>query len=176
MSLTPQQTRFVAEYLLDLNATAAYKRAGYKAQGRSAENAASRLLGNDGVQAAIKEAIEKREKRTEVDQDYVIKIIRDTIERCQQAAPVLDRQGKPVMTETPAGDIAPAYEFQAMAVLKGAELLGRHLKMFTDKTELTGKDGKDLPGNSGVLMVPGAMSVEEWEKQAKGHAEGTAKA
>lgn len=30
MALTPKQKRFVAEYLVDLNATAAAKRAGYK--------------------------------------------------------------------------------------------------------------------------------------------------
>ncbi len=52
-ALTPKQERFVAEYLVDLNATAAYRRAGYKARGRSAENAASRLLGVVGVQQAI---------------------------------------------------------------------------------------------------------------------------
>jgi len=28
--------------------------------------------------------------------------------------------------------------------LKGQELLGRHLKLFTDKTELTGKDGNPI--------------------------------
>ena len=37
------------------------------------------------------------------------------------------------MVETPGGDLAPAYKFEANAVLKGAELLGRHLAMFTDK-------------------------------------------
>jgi phage terminase small subunit len=44
-ALSPKQKRFVDEYLIDTNATAAYKRAGYKCQGRAAENAASRMLG-----------------------------------------------------------------------------------------------------------------------------------
>lgn len=126
--LIPKQQKFVDEYLIDLNATAAYKRAGYAAEGKSAENAASRLLGTVGVRKAIQQAMDARAKRVEVSQDYVLRTITETIERCKQAEPVLDREGK----ET--GE----YRFDANAVLKGAELLGKHLKMFTDKTELSG--------------------------------------
>ena len=32
------------------------------------------------------------------------------------------------------------------------------------RTEVTGKDGKDLPTNSGVLMVPTPASAEDWER------------
>ena len=42
--LSPMQERFVQEYLVDCNATAAYKRAGYKGQGNVAEVNAHRLL------------------------------------------------------------------------------------------------------------------------------------
>jgi phage terminase small subunit len=48
----------------DLNATAAYKRAGYKSKGRAAENAASRLLVNVGIAHAIQTELSKREKRS----------------------------------------------------------------------------------------------------------------
>src|SRR5690606_26009462 len=57
---------------IDLNATAAYKRAGYKSKGRAAENCASRPLGNAGVQARIAERMKEREKRTEITQDRVL--------------------------------------------------------------------------------------------------------
>lgn len=70
--MTPQQQRFVDEYLTDLNATAAYQRAGYKARGKSAENNASRLLGNAGVKAAIAAALEARKQRTLITADEVI--------------------------------------------------------------------------------------------------------
>ena len=56
-----------------------------------------------------------------------------TMERCKQAEQVVYQNGNPVMIDTPDGEIAPAYKFDAAAVLKGAELLGRHLAMFTDK-------------------------------------------
>ncbi len=35
---------------------------------------------------------------------------------------------------------------------------------YTNRRELTGKDGKDLVPQSGVLMVPGAVSAEAWEQ------------
>src|SRR4051794_20026987 len=62
--LRDRQKAFVQEYLIDLNATAAYKRAGYKAVGRGAENAASRMLGFVGVQAAIQAALADRAERS----------------------------------------------------------------------------------------------------------------
>ena len=49
--MTPKQDRFVAEYLVDLNATQAALRAGYSA--RTAPQQGSRLLKNVEVQAAI---------------------------------------------------------------------------------------------------------------------------
>jgi phage terminase small subunit len=70
--------------------------------------------------------------------DYVLETILDTIERCKQAKPVLDKRGQPVFVEGPFGAEVPAYTFDSGAVLKGCEMLGRHLKMFTDKIELSG--------------------------------------
>lgn len=48
-----KQQRFANEYCVDLNATTAYRRAGYNARGASAEAAASRLLSNVKVQKII---------------------------------------------------------------------------------------------------------------------------
>jgi len=75
MALTPKQERFVEEYLGDaeLNATAAYKRAGYKGQGHSAESAAARLLRNVEVAAAIRAAKRARAERTQIAADSVVK-------------------------------------------------------------------------------------------------------
>jgi phage terminase small subunit len=70
--LTERQKAFVLEYLIDLNATAAYKRAGYDASGNAAESAASRLLRNVKVQAAIQSAMAERAKRTQITADEVV--------------------------------------------------------------------------------------------------------
>lgn len=141
--LTPKQQRFVDEYLLDLNATAAYKRAGYKGKGAAA--CSSRLLTNAKVSSAIEEAMNKRAEKAGLSAELVIHGIMETIERCRQSTPVLDRKGEPVLVETPTGELAPAYTFEAMAALRGYELLGKHLGMFTDKTEISGP---------GVNVVP----------------------
>ncbi|MAM60849.1 terminase small subunit [Maritimibacter sp. UBA3975] len=70
MALTAKQERFVAEYLIDLNATQAAIRAGYSE--KSAYSQGQRLLKNAEAQAAIQEAKAKRQKRTEITQDRVI--------------------------------------------------------------------------------------------------------
>lgn len=145
--LKAQQSRFVDEYLIDLNATQAYHRAGYKAKGRAAENNASRMLGNAGVQQAIQERMNDRSERTKIDADFVLHGIVKNIKRCEQAEPVRDRSGELVMVETEGGDIAPAYKYDATNALKGYELVGRHLKMFTDKVDHSSDDGSMSPKN-----------------------------
>lgn len=71
--LNPRQERFVAEYLVDLNATQACIRAGYSA--RTSEQQGPRLLGHVGVRAAIDGALAKRSKRTEISADRVLQEI-----------------------------------------------------------------------------------------------------
>lgn len=70
MVLTAKQQRFVAEYLIDLNATKAAERAGYSA--RNADKIGSQLLGKTRVSEAIQVAMKAREKRTEITQDRVL--------------------------------------------------------------------------------------------------------
>lgn len=70
MALNAKQARFVEEYLVDLNASAAARRAGY-----SEDTAGSQgfdLLKKPEIQAAIASAQEARSKRTEITQDMVL--------------------------------------------------------------------------------------------------------
>lgn len=69
--LTDKQKRFVTEYLVDLNATAAARRAGYSE--KTACEQAARLLANVKVQSAVQTAMAKRESRTEITQDKVLR-------------------------------------------------------------------------------------------------------
>ncbi|WON72881.1 terminase small subunit [Nitrosospira sp. Is2] len=71
--LTPKQQRFAAEYCVDLNATAAYRRAGYNARGNAAEACASRLLSNAKVQQAIREKERIAASRLEVTAENVLR-------------------------------------------------------------------------------------------------------
>lgn len=70
-ALTPQQTRFVEEYLIDpTNQKAAAIRAGYSAA--NAATIASRLMIKPHIRAAIESAQKKRAESLGVDQDRVL--------------------------------------------------------------------------------------------------------
>jgi phage terminase small subunit len=140
--LTAKQRCFVDEYLVDLNATQAAIRAGYSE--RTANEQGSRLLANVSVAAAVQKAMDARAEKVGVSAQYVLQTIVDTIERCKQAEPVRDREGNQT------GE----YKFDAAAVLKGAELLGKHLKLFTEKTEVSGPGGGAVRTVSRVELVP----------------------
>ncbi len=129
--------RFAQELAKGASQAEAYLAAGYKGD----KTAASRLSTNVNVQGRVAELKSAIAERVEIDQSYVLSTILDTVERCKQAKPVFDRKGDPVLVETPAGDIAPAYIFDARSVLRGSELLGKHLGMFVERHEHTGKDG-----------------------------------
>ena len=71
--MTDAQKRFCDEYLIDLNATRAYKVAYPNCKkDETASAAGSRMLGNVKVQEYISEKQKQIEKRTEVTQDRVI--------------------------------------------------------------------------------------------------------
>ena len=141
-NLTPKQQRFVEEYLIDLNATQSAIRAGYSE--RTAKSIGQENLTKPDIQKAIQEAQNKLTERTEITQDYVLTNIKKVIERCMQQEAVLARDGSPLLIEGPEGDLVPLFEFKETGALKGLELLGKHLGMFKEKIELTGKDGSSL--------------------------------
>jgi phage terminase small subunit len=152
--VTEKQKTFISEYLIDLNGTQAAIRAGYSP--KTANEQASRMLAKANIAKLIQEAMDKRSEDLGIDARYVLKTIKTTIERCSQAYPVLDRKGEPVLVSVGEGDdakVVPAYSFDATGVLKGAELLGKHLKLFTDKTEITGKDGAPIQHSVKVEFI-----------------------
>ena len=72
--MTDAQKRFCDEYLIDLNATRAYKVAYLRCKKDETANVnGSKLLRNAKVQEYISERMKEREKRTEITQDMVIK-------------------------------------------------------------------------------------------------------
>lgn len=71
--LTLKQQRFASEYCVDLNAAAAYRRAGYSARGNSAEACASKLLRNAKVQHVIHETEKKIISRCEITTENVLR-------------------------------------------------------------------------------------------------------
>lgn len=131
--LTPKQALFVKEYLVDLNATQAAIRAGYSE--KTAYSIGEENLRKPDIALAIQEASKERAAKVDITAEYVLQTIKNTIERCAQAEPVLDRDG------VPTGE----YRFDSTAVLKGSELLGKYLKLFTEKVETSNPDGTMRP-------------------------------
>ena len=72
--MTKKQKIFADEYLIDLNATRAYRKA-YPSVKRdeTASQAGSRMLRNVKVAEYIQERMQERQKRTEITQDRVLK-------------------------------------------------------------------------------------------------------
>jgi phage terminase small subunit len=70
MTLTAKQERFVAEYLVDLNATQAAIRAGYSE--KTANRIGAQLLAKPLVAEAVAKAQAERAERTRIDSDWVL--------------------------------------------------------------------------------------------------------
>jgi phage terminase small subunit len=143
MALTAKQEMFVAEYLVDLNATQAAIRAGY--QEKTARQIGSENLSKPDIAEAIESAFKARSKRVNLNADYVLNNLVEISERCLQRAPVMefDREEKQMEQKVDA-DGNHIWTFDAIGATKANELLGKHLKLFTDKTELSGANGEPL--------------------------------
>ena len=111
-NLTPKQQRFVEEYLIDLNATQSAIRAGYSE--KTAQEIGSENLSKPMVAKAIAEAQEKLSNKAQVTVEMVV-------------------QG--LLNE--AKDLSDG-STQSARVAAWAHL-GKHLGMFKDKVEHSGK-------------------------------------
>ena len=69
--MSPKQKAFCEEYLIDLNATQAAIRAGYSK--KTAQEQGARLLSNVIVSAYVRELMQKRSERTQIEADWVLK-------------------------------------------------------------------------------------------------------
>ena len=95
MALTPKQKIFADEYLIDLNATRAYKVAypSCKKDDSAAVNG-SKLLRNTKVAEYIQERMKERSKRTEITQDRVLQELEKLV--LFDIRKLFDSNGKPV--------------------------------------------------------------------------------
>lgn len=113
-SLTGLQLRFCEEYLVDLNATQAAIRAGYAPT--YANRQAFQLMENTAIRIAIDGLRVQREGNSDVTKDFVLRGIRKAIKLAEDSG-------------------------NLNALLRGHELLARHLGMFIERQEISGPDG-----------------------------------
>jgi len=114
--LSDKQALFCREYVIDLNATQAAIRAGYSA--KTAKEIGAQNLSKLTIQAEIQRLTADRSQRTEITADYVLQKIQSIIE-------ATSAEGES--------------EYNPQAALKGCELLGKHLSMWTDKVQHSGE-------------------------------------
>ena len=113
--LTPLQNKFKQEYLKHFNGTKAYQLV-YKCSENVAAVNASRLLRNAKIQLALATATQKQAEKAEITVEWIIQELKQMYERCQT-------------TLSAPGAIAGA--------TKQLELLGKHIGMWIDRSELT---------------------------------------
>ena len=103
--LTAKRQAFCREYIIDLNASAAARRAGYST--RTAEQQGYQLLQHSSVQTGIQSLMDERIERTAVDADYVVQHLKHEVENARSDS----------------------------ARVAALGLLARHLGMLTDKVQ-----------------------------------------
>lgn len=130
--LTRKQAMFCKEYLVDLNATQAAIRSGYSK--KTARRIGGENVHKPDIMAEIQRLMDKRSERVEVTSDDVLKSILDIRANCTQE---LDIKAK---NEDGEVEVVGKQMLDTSGALKANELLGKHLKLFTDKTEVTVKE------------------------------------
>lgn len=148
--MTEKQKIFADEYLIDLNATRAYRKAYPSVKKDEVARAnGSRMLTNANVAEYIAERMQVRQERTEITQDRVLEeLAAIAFARATDYAEVKDDQ---VFIKDTAG--LSGNQIKAIAGIKqgkfgievklndkekALELLGRHLGMFKDRVEVSG--------------------------------------
>lgn len=112
--MTVRQRRFVEEYLVDFNGSAAVTRAGYGTQ--SPKRLAYEMLKNPAIRAAIDQVTLERAEKSNLNPEYVMNKLRRTIEKAEN-------------------------DNNHSAVLRGCEIMARALGMFIERKEISGPNG-----------------------------------
>jgi phage terminase small subunit len=181
--LTDRQKRFVNEYLIDLNATQAAIRSGYKKEW--AHTNANKLLQNTDVKQYITDRQKAMQERAEITQDDVLKELAKIgfadIRKAVKWGPALDTldtdQGPMlangvVLVDSDQLDEATAASISEIAQTnQGVKIkmhdkrqalvdIGRHLGMFTDKLKVD----IDSPATELERLKQLALKAQDKEK------------
>ena len=161
--MTDAQKRFADEYLIDLNATRAY-RAAYPSvtKDSTASAAGARMLRNVKVEEYINKRQSDIQNKTNITQERVIKELAsiaflDTTELVKVKGRRVMLTNTEDLTEGQRRAIASikkgknGVELSTYDKIKALELIGRHLGMFKDKVEVSGSVDAGLEKLSSIL-------------------------
>lgn len=157
-NLNKKQQLFVAEYLIDKNATRAYIAAGYSKNG--AAQSAERLLRNADIQAEIDRKFSKQLEKAGLTSERVLSAIAKVaffdprkFFNADGSAKQMSEIDEDTALALAGMEVVELFEgngdqkhcygllkkFKLSDRLRALELAGRHLKLFTDKVDLSGQ-------------------------------------
>lgn len=122
--MNPKRERFCQEYVVDCNASQAAQRTGYGRSPASAASHGTRLLTVPAVAERIDELQAEVATRLQLNAHYVLTGLKEVHERCTQKVAVTNEDGE-----------ITGWTFNASGANRALELIGKHLKLFTDKVE-----------------------------------------
>ena len=150
--LTPRREQFIKEYLIDFNVTRAAAAAGYKVDGKAgignAQTAGAQALRHPTIQSILKKEIDKRAQRIEITQDMVIRELAKIafadlgtyLTWGQDGVYIVNSSNLPdTSCVSEVSQAGPYVKIKLHDKRSALELLGKHLGMFTNKVELSGK-------------------------------------
>lgn len=174
-SLTPKQERFIAEYLIDLNATQAYIRAGYSKKG--AEVSACQVLRNPKVAAAVAARKTVQLDRAELSATRVLEEMRrlafmdvgvlfDTLGNLRPLHTMSAEERSAIAgveviiknAEAGDGKTDKVHKVKLCDKVRVLEMLGKHYKLLSDTINVTADDAlidKLLAGRKRALEARG---------------------
>lgn len=143
--MTDKQRKFCDEYLIDCNATRAYKVAYPNIKNDNVASAAgTRLLGNVKIKAYIDARLEEMSSAKVASAEEVMKYLTSVMRgECTEQIPLLIGEGIQKLADKDIG---------AKERLKAAELIGKRYGLFSDKVNIEGT----LP-----VMIVGEDNLEE---------------
>ncbi len=165
--MTQKQKRFIEEYLIDLNATQAAIRAGYKPD--NAQQMGSENLSKPVIADAIAKAMAERSKRTGINQERVIlELAKIALSNIEKVIDLKTAQIKPSALEEDLSCIQSVKikpnewgierEVKMYDKKAALELLGKHLGMFKDKVDVSIEKSEKLDE---IISQIGGKGLEE---------------
>lgn len=165
MSLSNKQRAFVLQYLIDYNGAQAAIRAGYSSV--SSRSTASALLTNPNIQALIKEkemsADEVKSRLADIARGnladlmdittagFTFKLLIDkdgekAVNPKTKLIKKIKQRVTTILAKKEDGEDREIIEteIELYSALDALQLIGKYHKLFVDRTELTGKDGKPV--------------------------------
>ena len=137
--LSNRQKQFVLEYPIDCNATQAAIRAGYSVH--TANEQAARLLAKVSIREAINAVLDKRAEKTALTSESVIQSLLRIRDAAQKEKKYSD-------------------------AIRANELLGKHLKMFSDRPEYSANANHNISvlvmfGPEGATDCPPPIEITQ---------------